>query len=373
MNPTGEDRGILKQRQLYERKPRAPFIQREFGFYCLEEWYTQGLPRDVPLERFFGFDPPGSYDLWGVGWTEAQFCPWFEEKVLEDRGEHELVRDGAGRQVLYFKNRRSGFMPEYLGHPVKDRASWDENCKWRLDPKTPQRYANLDETMRKALDAQRKGMMISQRVVGGYMYLRSLFGPADIMYAVCEDPELIHECMKTWLALADGVIGEHQKYVGIDELFLAEDICYNNGLLISPDMIRGFLLPYYQQLIEGIKRRQSASGRHLYIQIDTDGFAPAVIDLYREIGMEVMSPFEVAAGCDVVEIGKKYPDLVMSGGIDKRVLAESREAIDRHVDRIFPVMFERGGYTPTCDHGVPAEVSLENYLHYRARCREYGG
>jgi uroporphyrinogen decarboxylase len=84
-----------------------------------------------------------------------------------------------------------------------------------------------------------------------------------------------------------------------------------------------------------------------------------------------MSPFEVASGCDVVEIGKQYPWLVMSGGVDKRVLAQGPTAIDAMVDRIFPAMQARGGYIPTCDHGVPEEVSFENYMHYRKRCLEF--
>ena len=29
---------------------------------------------------------------------------------------------------------------------------------------------------------------------------------------------------------------------------------------------------------------------------------------YRELGMDYMSPFEVASGCDVVRTGKEYPD-----------------------------------------------------------------
>ncbi len=89
--------------------------------------------------------------------------------------------------------------------------------------------------------------------------------------------------------------------------------------------------------------------------------------------MDVLSPFEVASGQHVVEIGRRYPHLVMQGGIDKRELAKGPDAIDRMVDRILPAMRERGGYIPTCDHGVPEEVSLANYMHYRKRCIELGG
>jgi len=86
--------------------------------------------------------------------------------------------------------------------------------------------------------------------------------------------------------------------------------------------------------------------------------------------MDVMSPWEVASGCDVVEIGRKWPDLVMAGGIDKRVLARGKEAIDRHLEYIIPAMLRRGGYIPMCDHGVPDNVSFENYLYYRKRMCE---
>jgi uroporphyrinogen decarboxylase len=191
------------------------------------------------------------------------------------------------------------------------------------------------------------------------------------MYMLSDEPDLIEDCMKRWFELADAVCARHQEEVTIDELYLGEDICYNHGPLIGPAMIRRFLFPWYQQLLANIKSRQIDRDRPLHFHLDTDGHARSVIPLYQELGMDVMSPFEVASGCDVVEIGKQYPDLRMSGGVDKRELARGRAAIDRLVDRIFPVMRERGGYIPTCDHGVPEEVDYEDYLYYRERCLEF--
>ncbi|NLH99463.1 MAG: hypothetical protein GX446_08205 [Chthonomonadales bacterium] len=360
-------------RDTYARVPGARLVRREFGFYCLERWFEQGLPRDADLAAEFSYDPPGGIGLGQLGWCEAAFVPAFEDKVIEDRGDHEVVQDYAGRHVLFFKGRRNGFMPEYLDHPVKDLRTWEENVRWRLDPSSPERYADLESRMTYAREQAGKGMMISQGLIGGYMYLRSLIGPADLLYAFMDQPELIHACMRQWFELADTVIARHQEHVNIDELFFAEDICYNHGILISPAMMREFLFPYYQQLIANLRSRQIDRGRHLYIHIDTDGDARPAIPVYREIGMDVMSPFEVASGCDVVAIGRQYPDLTIFGGIDKRVLARSIEDIDRMVEYILPAMRQRGGYIPTCDHGVPEEVSLANYRHYRRRCIELGG
>ena len=363
-----------KLRDTYARVPGIALFKREFGYYCLERWKEQGMLQDVPLAELFDYDPPGNHHLGQLGWCEAAFEPAFEVKVIEDRGDYELEQDHAGRHVLYFKGRRSGFMPEYVDHPVEDRRTWEEDVKPRLDPAAPARYAGLEPRMASAREAAASGLMISQNLIGGYMYLRSLIGPARLLYAFYDMPDLIHDCMQAWLDLADAVTACHQAHVTLDEVFVAEDICYNHGPLISPDMMRTFLLPYYQQLIENVRRRQIDQTRHLYVHVDTDGHAVPVIPLYQDaIGLDVMSPFEVAAGCDVVAIGKQFPDLAIFGGIDKRVLGSGRAAIDLHLEHILPAMRRRGGYIPTCDHGVPEEVPYEDYLYYRERCVALGG
>ena len=362
-----------KLRDTYAITPGAPIVKREFGYYCLEEWKKQGMPEDVPHAELFDFDPGGNHSLGQLGWCEAGFSPGFESKIIEDRGDHEVVQDGAGRHVLCFKGRRSGFMPTYLDHPVKDWKTWEENVKWRMDPATPARFENLEERMTNSKAAAAEGKMIVQGLVGGYMYLRSLIGPEDLFYFFYDKADLVKDCMQRWFDLADPIIAKHQEYVSLDEVFFGEDICYNHGPLISPDMMREFLLPYYEQLIANVKSRQLDKERHLHVHIDTDGHAQPVIPVYQEsIGMDVMSPFEVASGCDVVEIGRQYPGLVMFGGIDKRILAKGKDAIEQMLQRIIPAMKARGGYIPTSDHGVPAEVKYEDYLYYRKRCVELG-
>jgi len=184
-----------------------------------------------------------------------------------------------------------------------------------------------------------------------------------------DNPALVHAMMRAWLELADAVAARAQSVAEIDSVFLAEDICYNHGLLISPDMVREFLFPYYQQLLANVRGRQKA--KRVCFQIDTDGNYREMIDLYRSIGMDALTPFEVAAGNDVVAVAGKYPDLVMLGGIDKRVLAAGPEAIDDYLKRLLPFMVRRGGYIPTCDHGVPNNVSFASYMHYRKRMLEW--
>ena len=299
---------IRRTQDFYTQKPDAGIIQLEFGYYCLEAWKEQGYINDsTDLQELFEYERIAVAGLGNLGWVTAALNPGFEWKVIKDLGDHELVQDDAGRHVLYFKNKRSGFMPEYVEHPVKDMRTWEENVKWRLDPATASRYEGFDKHSKDVRVAQEEGYHVQQGCIGGYMYLRSLIGPEDVLYKFYDEPELIHDCMKTWLELADSVAARHQKEVSIDELYFGEDICYNHGSLISIDMIREFLFPYYRQLLDNVKKRQLDKARHLYFQVDTDGFSDQVIPVYRELGMDYLSPFEVASNCDVVRTGREYP------------------------------------------------------------------
>ena len=53
------------------------------------------------------------------------------------------------------------------------------------------------------------------------------------------------------------------------------------------------------------------------------------------------------------------------------LIALGGDDIKRHLESIMPFMRKRGGYIPTCDHGVPEEVSFENYMLYRKLMKEY--
>ena len=199
-----------KLRAFYDITPDAPIFKAEFGYYVLDRWIREGYLKpysevqdyDAYLREIFDYDVPARCRLGGLGWCEAAFVPAFETKILEDRGEYEVVQDYAGRSVLYFKGRRNGFMPEYLDHPVKDRKTWEENVRWRLAPDAPGRLENEHKSALWAKQAMENGDIVIQGLIGGYMYLRSLMGPEDLLYMFYDAPELIHACMETWLELS---------------------------------------------------------------------------------------------------------------------------------------------------------------------------
>jgi len=368
---------VERLRRLFEGGPVDHLVRRPFGYFpqTWARWRREGLPPEAAeggpkFHEYFGFDP----DVWmgpcvDLGWCEAPVSPAYEEKVLRIEGRHEIVQDGVGRMKAYPIGIREQVMPTYLKHAVASREDWERDVRPRLDPESPARWKDYEAKAARNRERLARGEVLhTASVIGGYMYLRSLVGPVELLYMVYDAPGLVHAMMQAWRHIMITCLKRVQKDVGpFFRLYLAEDICHKTGPLISPDMMRRFLLPYYRDLFEELKAGQRET---LHFEIDTDGDCMGVIDVYREVGVTAMSPFEVASGGDVVEAGRRWPQLHIRGGIDKRILAAGPKAIDKMLRRLLPPMVRRGRYIPCCDHAVPDDVSLANYLHFRKRVQE---
>ena len=365
---------IERMRATFELEPVEHLFRREFYFWpqTIDRWRAEGMPEDWKERNIFGYDPsPFVGQPVALGWVDAPFAPAYEYEVLEDDGRNQIVRDTNGQIKRIVKDMPHGFMPTYLKNVVESREDWEGDVRHRLDPDTPERWTEFPRKMAEVAAKVEAGThLLSCGAIAGYMYLRDLFGPEKLLYAFYDMPDLIHDCMRQWLHLMVTSLTRVQDAAPMFRLFLAEDICYKTGPLISPACFREFLAPYYTELVQTLRNRQDT---RLYFEVDTDGNPDALIDDYIACGMDAMSPFEVAADCDVVAVGQRHPRLVISGGIDKRILAAGPEPIDRELERIIPAMVRRGGYVPTCDHGVPHDVSFANYCHYRERMRELDG
>ncbi len=80
-------------------------------------------------------------------------------------------------------------------------------------------------------------------------------------------------------------------------------------------------------------------------------------------------PWETQVGLDITAVRRQYPELGMIGGLNKFALAHGREAIDKELEKV-PFMLEKGRYIPGLDHGVPSDVSWDNYRYFYDNLRE---
>jgi uroporphyrinogen decarboxylase len=100
------------------------------------------------------------------------------------------------------------------------------------------------------------------------------------------------------------------------------------------------------------------------LEVDSDGFVGELVPLWIESGLNACSPVEVAAGCGINELRRQFGrSMAYCGGVDKRCIAKGGQAIRRELARIEPVLKD-GGFIPSCDHGVPGDVSWPAFVDY---------
>ena len=103
--------------------------------------------------------------------------------------------------------------------------------------------------------------------------------------------------------------------------------------------------------------------------VDTDGNHEPITDLFMEGGVNCLYPLEFVCGLDAVKLREKFGRrLLLIGNIDKMALAAGPKYIDRELMRIKPLI-EEGGYIPSVDHCVPADVPFQHYVYYIDRLK----
>jgi uroporphyrinogen decarboxylase len=191
---------------------------------------------------------------------------------------------------------------------------------------------------------------------------------SEVIY---DDPKLFEEIAETCADVAVAVIermcGEHG--VRPDAANMWEDMCYNAGPLISPKTFKQVLVPHYRRIVDTLHRYDVD-----VVSLDCDGRIDKLVPLWLEAGVNCMFPLEIGTwGADPVEYRREYGrDLLIMGGFDKHILARRKSDITAEVERLAPLV-EEGGFIPFCDHLVPPDVPLSNYIHYLNEAKRVWG
>lgn len=180
----------------------------------------------------------------------------------------------------------------------------------------------------------------------------------ELLVNFYDQPELIHTMMDYLTGFWIELYEKAAQHTRIDHIHIWEDMSGRQGPLISPAMFREFITPNYKKIIA------FATDRNIpIVSVDTDGNMDVMMTLLSEAGINMVMPFEVQAGCDVVALKKQYPHICPFGGIDKRALTSDRKTIDAELDRVDP-LFHQSGYMPGLDHLVHPEISLDNFRYF---------
>ena len=370
----------------FDEPDQVPVVDWGYWDEIFERWPEEGLPQELVQVPEGDFIP--GVDLrtvWGEVYKRkvrthqmlnyfgaepwlAQLTlpiyggiyPFFEEEVLEEREHTLIVRNRAG--VVLQKPKHGTSFPGFIEFPVKTQADYEALRATRLDPDTPGRYVRGWDTYARKLMEQNRPLVIS--LTGFFGFPRNLMGLENLAMAYYLDPDLVQMMVEDHCAFVKQLLAPALDQFPIRFALIWEDMAYNHGSLVSPETFHEFMTPYYLEVTDFLRQKGVE-----HILVDSDGNIVELSALFIEAGVDGVYPLEIASGSDPVVMRERYPDLVMVGGIDKRVLTIGPEAIKQELERVVPVV-EKGGYLPMLDHLVPSDVPLANYEYYLQCARE---
>jgi uroporphyrinogen decarboxylase len=371
----------------FEPVDRVPIWEFAYWGETIRRWYGEGLPErqgigsELYSDSLFGealpWDPSwGAVDrdvqielgfdkgLYRVPLNSLMYPP-FEYQVLEDEGEVITFQDTRGHIGRTRKDK--GSIIQILKTLVETREDWERVKAERLQPTLEGRLPDGWTEQRQQL--RERDFPLALGGIGGvcgfYHTVRYLMGPEHLLYSFYDQPDLVKEIMNDladfWVMLFDQVLLQ----IDVDCGFWTEDMAYKAGPFISPKMFREFMLPCYKKLT-GLLRDHGVR----IVIVDSDGNNWKLIPEFIEAGVTGLTPMEVAAGMDVWEVRRSFPRLQILGGIDKRAIAAGKAAIDHELEPKVRQTLRAEGYIPHCDHGVPPDVSWQDFVYYRRRLRE---
>lgn len=352
---------------LFGKPDRIPLLPGGPRESTLKAWHQQGLPEAKHYRRALLEElglPPMPGGTHGVE-VSFQMIPTFEEKVLEHKHGHYIVQDWMGAiteisdeyDYTYIRSAKDFVTRKWHKFPVESRADW-ERMRERYCLDTPGRFA--EDFSERYRDLQQRDDVLSVHFNGPFWQLREWCGFENLCMLFIDDPDFVQDMITFWTDFVSQMLARIFEHVTLDRVGISEDMAFKGRSMISPAMVRRFLLPSYKRWVEQIK----ASGCQI-IDMDSDGYIGELIPIWIEAGINVCDPIEVAAGNDIVAYRRQFGrKMAYKGGVDKRAIARGGAVMEAELMRVVPPLLEDGGYIPGCDHGVPPDISWPNFVEY---------
>jgi len=317
-----------------------------------ERWKTEGY--DPAKEPYY------PVDHWG--WIGHWFFPNppFAHTVIEEDDRTITYVNHEGILMRERKDNPYSSMPQFLRFPVETREDFRKFAQERLQPDLA---ARIGQDYIAQLSAFRERdyplLIVADRWGGFFGGLRNMVGVETLCTLFYDDPAFIEEMMDGIADFCIAIMSQVLDYTDVDVFGFWEDMAYKTAPLIGPELVRKFMLPRYKRVVDYVRGRGVP-----FVCLDSDGDISSLIPVWLDAGINILYPFEVQCGMDVLKVRKEYGrDLRLWFGIDKRALAEGPAAIDAELARVRPLIAD-GGYVPGLDHSMPPDVPFANYRYY---------
>ena len=333
----------------YKPYDRLPVVHFGFWHELLEKWVAEGhlkpdeiigsydsSEKEKVITKKLGFD----FNYNTLYSEISGLFPAFESKtvaVYPDGSYDYLNHEG----VIIRQKKGIVSIPMEIGHLLKDRESWETHFLPRLQF-TKQRFDD-NRIMKLANESQERECILGVYAKSLFGIIRNWLGLEGISYLLYDDEELYDEIIYTVAELAYKSLEYILSFnIEFDFANFWEDICYKNGPLVSPSIFYKKVGPYYKKITDLLKRHNIS-----IISLDCDGCIDSLIPTWFENGINTMFPIEVGTwNASLTPWREIYGrELRGVGGMNKHVFSMNKQAIDKEIERLKPII-SLGGFIP---------------------------
>ena len=207
-----------------------------------------------------------------------------------------------------------------------------------------------------------------------------LLGPLTMMYwylmdaltlsvTLYEDPDLVREMCRAYVAWAVEAIRLAVAAGPIDAFYLADDWGGGSGLLMSPRHLREFFLKPYADIVAEMRRLA------IPVIMHNDGKIWDVLDDLVATGINAYHPVERAAGMDLAAVKQRYGDRICPiGNINNKttMVSGTPDDVRRKALECLRIAAPGGGYVMATDHSLHDDIPLDNIRAYVQVAHQYG-
>ncbi len=150
------------------------------------------------------------------------------------------------------------------------------------------------------------------------------------------------------------VVAERACTYDITALYVQDDVAYNNGLFISPDLLREYILPHWKKVID------IGHAHNVPIFFHTDGKVDTLWPLFRdELGVRMLNPLQPELHDFDAFKRTNHGEMGVYGGLaTNRIHEMTPEEVGAHVQHVFAQLGADGGLILS-SHDIDYAVSVE--------------
>jgi uroporphyrinogen decarboxylase len=295
--------------------------------------------------------------LTSVGWVNGYYQNGYQD-VLQYQDEWGVTWKTIEYQTPFGKGKYT----EPFGHPLADDQSLERYHS--PDPERPALYLDARQTIQ---DFQDEYWIVGVTPTTIFETAWALRGYEKLLMDMAGDPVLANLVLDIPFQYHLAVT-QHLVKLGVDMIWLGDDVGGQHAMLMSPKMWRTYLKPRMAELITSLRRINP----QVKIAYHTDGMVIPIIPELIEIGIDVLNPIQPMA-MDPQKLKESFGDrLCFWGSIDIQhtlPFGTAEEVRDEVIGRL-KTLGKGGGLIIGPTHNIQLDTPLENFWSLWSTIRE---